>query len=350
MKKILFLTAFFIASMASNAVTHTVSNAAYLPAQFSSIQDAHDAATSGDTLLVSGTGMSYGNLMMTKQLFIIGASSSAANLSAQFDLFRIMGSACDASLFESLRIGTVQFNEVGTDVYYNALVLRRCYLGTIYLGADNNYCTNWLIEGCVFTSSGGVWNMNAANDHMLFLNFTMRNNVFNGTLRNLKYSIITNNIFVGTNANQSGWEACSTDTFTNNIIYGDRSNGGAEACTFNNNITFGGTDNTFNIPANSINYPFNIASDNLYSTDPLFVNAPVGNEFNYNFDYHLQPGSVALTAGLGGIPCGIYNDNYTFRMDGEPTIPVVRTVTIPGGNTVPAEGSFQINVTSVSHP
>lgn len=332
------------------AVTHTVSNEAYLPAQFSTIQSAHDAAGEGDTLLVSGTGINYGTLLLSKKLAIFGTTFKPG-IGPQFEMIRIMGPETNGSEFLSLHIANIQFDETDVSTSYNENILRRCYVGSIYLatpgGTTNNHCYNWLIEGCVFYQTGTTWNMFTAWSGTRFENFTIRNNVFNGSILELKYCLVEHNLFIGTNPGSDPWtmEYC---TVQNNIIYGRSVGNGLTSCVINNNITFGGTDNTFEIPANASTFPYNIGINNLEGIDPMLVDAVMDN-YNQNSDYHLAAGSPGIGAGTGGTDIGIFNDGFSFRPDGEPDIPLVREVIIPGGNTVPAEGSFQVTIHSVSH-
>jgi hypothetical protein len=323
----------------------TVSNAAHQPAQFSSVQAAHDAASAGDTLLVSGTGMSYGDLTITKQLSIIG-STFVPGYAAQFSTIFFGGSTCDGTLLESLYIGSVQVPTGFTQTNFSNHIIRRCYLYSIYAdtpqGANANHFYNWLIEGCVFIGTGGLWNMNTAYGYSRFENFTFRNNVFNGTLLDIKFCSLENNIFLGTVPSESCVNGIEYSTFANNIAYG-RSVSGGYSNVYNNNVSFAGSDNVFSTTSG------NISSNNIQSSDPMFVNVTLGSNFNLSSDYHLQAGSPAIGAGDNGLDCGVYDGSGIFRMDGEPDIPVVRSVIIPGGNLVPAQSTFQITVNSVSH-
>ena len=59
--------------MGARAETFAVDNRPGSVAMFSSFADAHDAASSGDTILLSGSPVSYGTFNVSKQLFIRGA-------------------------------------------------------------------------------------------------------------------------------------------------------------------------------------------------------------------------------------------------------------------------------------
>ncbi len=351
MNKILLTPILCLLHLVLSATTHTVSNAAHLPAQFSTIQSAHDAASAGDTLLISATGMSYGDLTLTKQLSIIG-STFIPGLAAQLSTVYFAGASCDGTLLQSIYLGSVQIPTGITQTNFSNHIIRRCYISSIYVATDSgtnaNHFYNWIIEGCVFYATGSTWNMNTSYGYSRFENFTFRNNVFNGILLDLKYCSLKNNVFLGSNPGEScvgGLEFC---TFANNIVYGKGAAGGQNN-VYNNNVTFGATNNSFDIPANPSNFPNNIGSNNFEGVDPMFMNVTANSNFNLNSDYSLQAGSPAIGAGDNGQDCGVYDGSGIFRMDGEPDIPVVRSVTIPGGNIVPAQSTFQITVNSVSH-
>ncbi len=352
MNRILLASLLCILHLSLSATTHTVSNAAHLPAQFSTIQAAHDAASAGDTLLISATGMSYGDITLMKQLSIIG-STFVPGQAAQLGTVYFADDSCDGSLLQSLYIGSVQIPSGLTQTNFSNHIIRRCYISSIYVvtdsGVNANHFYNWVIEGCVFYSTGATWNMNTSYGYSRFENFTFRNNVFNGVLLDLKYCSLKNNIFLGVDPGLSSVGGLEFCTFANNITYGKGVSNGQNNI-YNNNITFGATNNVFTIPVDPSNYPNNIGSNNLEGIDPMFVNVAANSNFNINSDYHLQAGSPAIGAGDDGQDCGVYDGSEIFRMDGEPDIPVVRSVIIPGGNIVPAQSTFQITVHSVSHP
>ncbi|HRD54639.1 MAG TPA: hypothetical protein PKY96_18525 [Flavobacteriales bacterium] len=66
-------------SMPSWATQWTVSNSAQAPAQFmgpTALQDAVNSASDGDTLLVTGSGATYGNVIIDKPLVLVGMGYS----------------------------------------------------------------------------------------------------------------------------------------------------------------------------------------------------------------------------------------------------------------------------------
>jgi hypothetical protein len=60
-------------------------------------------------------------------------------------------------------------------------------------------------------------------------------------------------------------------------------------------------------------------------------------------------GSPAIGSGPAGNDMGVYGGDGIYRKDGEPAVPIVRAVNVPGGGVVPANATFNINVISVAH-
>ena len=76
MKATLFLFALIIISACSFSAVLTVSNDPLTPAQYTDLQTAVNAASSGDSIYVSGSYNNYGNVNITKQLTLIGAGAN----------------------------------------------------------------------------------------------------------------------------------------------------------------------------------------------------------------------------------------------------------------------------------
>ena len=73
-QKITILTAaILLIATTLNATVWRVNNRPYLDADFTTLQDAIDGASAGDTLYIGGSTTSYGNGTFDKQLVVIGA-------------------------------------------------------------------------------------------------------------------------------------------------------------------------------------------------------------------------------------------------------------------------------------
>jgi hypothetical protein len=348
MKKILYFSALFVMPFLAKATSHTVSNQPYLPAQFPGLQAAHDAAAAGDTLLVESTGISYGTLDVNKEIHIYGATSLTGE-GPRINALTITGTACSGSSFQSLDIfacTTVPTADQAMDF----VSFRRCNIGSVGIGTQGTASYhNWVFEGNVFSTVSGIasfnYNVNGGGLYG-FTSATFKDNLFYSNISGVSNSLLDHNFFTNPNNGVTVNYAFNFCTLRNNIFYGVSSNDGGYSSNivYLNNISFGGLTNTFPIGSNS-----NTGSGNMENVDPMLVNVPINQAYLTTFDFHLQSGSPALAAGYDNENLGVYYSTTTFRADGEPDIPVVRSVLIPGGNTVPAQGTFQITVNSVSH-
>jgi hypothetical protein len=348
MKKILYFVALFVVPSLAKATSHTVSNQPYLPAQFPSLQAAHDAAAAGDTLLVESTGISYGTLDVNKEIHIYGATSLTGE-GPRINALTITGSGSSGSSFQSMDIfacSTLPTNNEAMDF----VSFKRCNIGSIVIGIQGTSTYhNWVFEGNVFSTVGGgasfYYNVNLGGLYA-FSFATFKDNVFYSNITGVSNSLFDHNFFTNTNNSATVIASFNFCTVRNNIFYGVGSNDGGYSSNvvYLNNISFGGLTNTFPLGLNN-----NTGSGNMENVDPLMVNVPINQLYLSTFDFHVQSGSPALAAGYDNQNLGVHYSTTTFRADGEPDIPVVRSVLIPGGNTVPAQGTFQITVNSVSH-
>ncbi len=122
--------------------------------------------------------------------------------------------------------------------------------------------------------------------------------------------------------------------FYNNIFY-RASPSGCSGCNnnFDHNVSYQCSNNNF---PNGTNYT---------NVDPGFVNFPnAGAYFNYSYDFHIQNTSAVKNGGNDGTDPGVYGGTVTFNQNGIPAIPYVKTLTITGSNTVPANGTLNISV------
>ena len=186
------------------------------------------------------------------------------------------------------------------------------------LGLDGMYtnpnCHDFVIDGNVFHDIGRT---NASQlDHGLYLrgvNFTIVNNIFYNIHRGwaiqvahgLTNALIANNTFVSLAVGDHGgqiilWNAQSNLTIQNNIWYNPmnyaivRYWSSATACVIDHNMVYG----ALGLISDSSGC---FVGTNQIGADPRFVNVSTA-----PFDFHLQPESLAIDAGV--IISGITSD------------------------------------------
>jgi hypothetical protein len=351
-------------SFSTFATIHTVNNNLNGPGQFSSIQVAIDAAASGDTIYIASsptryTNPSLGRFVVSKKLTFIGVgmrpgekkeNSALSRIGHRFDLNDAAG---NGSSFIGLYFdGVSSAINVSANVS-NCQVLRCWFDGSsTHLGFNSGSFSGWLIANNYFGMNCGPA-INVNNNTVT--NFIVQNNVFaeisgcgiqNGTFAIQNFStsancIFSNNVFYG---GQGAGVGNFDQAFSNvsnmiveNNIFHTMSPGGCSNSVFNNNITFGTTQD-------ALPYGSNSGVSNVANTDPqmtTFSNTSFTPSQNY------QPaGGPAKTGAVGGGQMGVYGGTFNWNNSAVPALPVIKSLSITTGATVPAGGSMTIKLTS----
>ena len=290
------------------AVTYRVNNqlTANTSAKiYTDLQAAHNAAANGDTIMVEGSPLIYGDAFTcTKRLFIKGPGYfldenpgiSANKLAAQFtDQFNLdVGSS-----------GTVIMGIVHQISYMNVntdnITIRRCQIGLLPI---KNGVSNLTISGCYFETTG------------------IYPNIGSNLVTNL---IVTNCIIINAVNLLSG----CTGTFINNI-FTSNSIFIPTGFVMKNNIMFTTEKTGISLPAldaavsynMSISDHFGTANNNKanVSATALFVGDATEST---DGEWRLKAGSPALAAGEGGADCGAFGGPNPYILSGLPVGPVI---------------------------
>ncbi len=154
-----FLTnfAFLLCTTTLFAASHTVSNNPLIPAQFTDLQTAADLAADGDTLYISGSDTSYGDLYLGKKLTLIGEGIRTSDLFGfktrleriYLCIDAISGTNSDESSFLGLHI----FNGINT--FYTTTPSGASY--TTYDNTKDVFISDCYIFGSIFFSNASDW-------------------------------------------------------------------------------------------------------------------------------------------------------------------------------------------------
>lgn len=331
MKKLILLALCFttLTVLNSSAKIWRVSNAG-LPADFTTIQGAHDASTvlAGDTLHIEPSSVSYGALVSTKKLVILGPgyflnenSSQQANpATATIDIFTL-NAGSEGTIISGLTISTTQANHINTG---NLTVSRNKFAGSIYLTGGHGY-SNVIISGNyginLISSDGSsadlITNVFILNNYLANASFNIQfsgviaNNIFSHQGNTASYFLIKNNICINTDGS---------------IVYNGNFN------TISNNLSAGG-----------VGFPVGNGNQNNVNMATVFVGV-TGN--STDGQWQLKTGSPAIGAGLSGEDCGIFGGNTPYHLSGLPKIPSVYLLTAPAnsnGPTLPVTISVKTN-------
>ncbi len=341
MKKftISFFIALLVIGFSASATVHTVSNNQNSPGQFTSLQAAIDAASPGDTIYVSGSPTAYGNIDLNKQLTLIGAGYHPNN---QFQFKTQVG-----TIYLKIFTGAPTSNPSGSKIMGFEASLIRCDDHNINnitiqlnqvadLNLNNKTCDGWIIKNNIVNYIKGSY---ANSTNILIYNNIIKYYIW--YFQNTSV-LIANNLFTRNAATSNIFNNVQYATVANNIVYG-MSTAGCNYCTFNNNISYGGNQTTFE-------YDNNTGQNNLEGVTPQFVSA-ASYDFSYDNDYHLDEGSPGIEAGTDGNHIGIYGGIYPFPSGGEvpfqtsPVPPIPQVVNMNILNSVlPEGGTLQVEV------
>jgi hypothetical protein len=347
-----------------DAAVITVSNVTSRPAQHSSLQAAVDAASPGDTLLITGGGGNYGSVIMVKTLVLIG--EGIRNTPVMMDYLYLqkysptMGS--DSSRFYGLNMHQVNINgdftgAAGGQRSMNNFIFERCVVrewAALHEGPETirdiifRHCLfgvgvmlkpdvdNVLLTNCVFNGAG-IFLYNACNGSNLNSEVVVSNSIFLNR---------TSRVF-GSHHHWCG-DLLRGLVLENNIFYRSEPTGCYD-CYWYNNLTYA------NAQVSALPPPGygGTGSGNLENLDPLFNNFPFNfsnpnAEFSWGHNYGLQTGSPALGTGTNGTNIGLWGGLYAVtQLPSEPKTPAVTELSIPV-STVPVGGTLQINLRAVS--
>jgi hypothetical protein len=334
-KQILLLVLSGLVS-ASFATVTTVDNNPNSVAQHVQLQGAIDSSSVGDSIYVIGSPNTYGNISITKKLVLIGAgyavNGTPYNYNSSVENITIDslngGSQVSGLSLEGLWItGSINSGSNGSFVK-PYLTFKRCRID----GSISVLGNGWLFNGNIINSALTINN---------YSNLIISNNVIFGYISNSSSGniLITNNDFIG--SSYGGLVTVTNALITNNIFlqigafYSNVQNN-----TFNKNIAYHSTNVITLPPAN------NTGSGNLSNTNPELTNVPtsISSYYETTYDYHLQPGSPALSAGTDGKDLGIYGGNNPIaNITGVTNLPQIVIFNI-GNSVLPKNGTLNVNV------
>lgn len=348
------LCAFALSALTVNATVWTVSNNADRPAQFTTIQSAVDAASPGDTLLI--TGGTYGGATLVKNLVFYGEAIEGSEfpittMSSTLNILRFNSSlSASGSRFYGMRFNATvnidaNFSGAGAgQELLDDLIFERCHFLSSIVQYSRDGLSNVTYRNCLFS---GVTYYASASGAVNISNILHTNNVYdncnisggfgffdlNGNM------VIRNSMFL--NRTSSSFSNAQELVLENNIFYKAEPTG-LSTSTFNNNLTY-------LCNANDIPYGDNIGSGNIVNQDPQLTNYPaLGAAHSWDWDYTPQAGSPCLGNGTNGSDIGISGGNAPVaNLPRYAKIPGVTLLDIPV-SSVPVGGTLQINIEAES--
>lgn len=341
---LIFVFSFFIKLQAQTLIT--VNNNPGAPTGtnvFTNFADALTAAVTGDIIYMVPSSISYGTLNITKGVTIFGAGLEPdKNIGTKT---AVGGVRIDAS---NVRIsGLVSSSEwhygynINTGTLSN-ITIENSRFGSFRIWNSGVQLGNLLLRNNVISQSsaysiilGTTSNVIITNNLILLYQTVVYAMQANG-------ATFSHNIFRAAGIN--GTDGLTINTVSNcqfeyNIFYGSTTvvtNGGNN--NFDYNLSFGISNNSFS----SIGSNGNTGTGNVENGDPVFVNLPLGTDWNGSYDLSIDTGSAADdidgSAGIAGVTGGA----TPWDPDGS-LLPTVQTINIP--SVVPVGEDLDVNVT-----
>jgi hypothetical protein len=315
MKRNLFISLLMLAFVSNcyllNAAKWRVNNIPGIQADFTTAQAVNDSATvlPGDTVYFEGSVASYGDLILSKRLVIIGPgyflnendSTQANQLSATLGTIVFNPGAessvitgtttssiylrCNNILLKRNRLGYTQIGDAGA---VSNIAILQCWIERLYTYTGSQ---NISIKNNIFFN-GGAWDWNVQN--AIGCTVSYFNNIFQ-TNCYFTDCELRNNIFTA---------PCGT------AREGCELNG---ICTLSNN--FGACNQVGNSNGNQSG--INMATVFLYSGSS-------------DGQFRLLPDSPCIGAGYDGVDCGVFGGPQPYVLSGLPTVPAIWKLDING--------------------
>lgn len=310
-----------------------VNNKAGTDADFSSPLIANNDASvlDGDTLLVEGSTVSYGDVTFTKKLVVIGPGYFLAqNPETQANLATAMieNTVFNAGSDSSLMIGMHVINTGnGIAIYTNAVTIKRCLVEQKINIEANDVM---LLQNYINYSSSSYHTIDIPTNYSTVI---IQNNFISGYSGTSSTSYQTVNI-----------EGTSIAILSNNVIYGSME---LVNSTVSNNIWRSGLLNTnvgntySNNICNSTQFP---AGTNMQGVDMVGVFKGTGTA---DGQWMLSDTSVALGYGIDSVDCGMYGGVDPYVLSGMPPIPSIYYFNAP--STASTATGLPVSIKIKSH-
>lgn len=303
-----------------------VNNAPGSTADYSDLQDAIDAALPEDLIYVYGSGISYGNITITKKVqiqgpgYLLGSNfGGIQNPSPAIINSLNLEQGCVNSYLSGLTISNFtkidlaglvliekcQFKRTLSLKNSSGISIRNCHFDPL-----NSFDGNYIDQGCS--------DIKYENNLIEFAYLDVDNRSSATFTNNILFGLKFSNAFIGVN----------NSIFKNNILIAVNNLNGS-GNTFLRNIFIG---NSLVAPPGNIN-----ANENI-----VFLGYPNQGSYSPDGRFQLKPGSPAIGYGEGGTDCGIFGGPSPYVLSGLPSIPVIYE--IAGPSTAPAGGNLNVTI------
>jgi hypothetical protein len=351
MKSLLTLAGALLSFIAL-ATTYTVSNNPSIPAQYTDLAAAHNAATTGDTLLIAGSTTTYSNVTFSKPLYIVGPGWNGPVLSAK------LSSPTFTSSSASTVLQGLSFPDYLTINAAN-VTLKESYIQYITYNAS---ASNLLVRNCTgFFQVDGIGSASGvifSNNFFVNKNFSYSGGLPEVYLRGnnspMAFStLFTNNLFYNI-----AFANAYNIAFSNNLIHQVEATNAAfgaanfcGSCSFTKNLVYCATCPLSGVTGSPV------LTGNYQGVGNPFVAAPQTaadyqtNNANFNtFNFNLVAASAGVNGGTDGTNVGPQGGAYPFAPNSQngglsTTVPVISSFVIQNP-VIQQGGTLNIQATS----
>lgn len=348
-KSLLLLTVSVLLTLSMHATVRTISNHPAGGSQYTSLLDAYNAASNGDTLLLEGTDIDYShNYASTwdKSLTVIGIGYNPDKQHPRLTRiahffyswngrFMISASGSGSRFYGIYFVGG---DGIYLDGAVNNLVFESCRFAYEFR-IQGNTISNLSFTNCVFDgdnatnfSIGGTGNVVSG---LMFTSCVFDGRIDGGSNNPYVSMIVNNCLFLSTTT--ASFYNVRYPTISNSIFMNYFPGGTTYGIWLNNMCAVAGTFP----PAGGGG---NTGLNNINNTNPNFTTYTTGSMHSGAHNYQLQAGSAAIGAGTGGVDLGVHGSGSLFSNYGEVLHnPIMRQVMIQNP-VIQSNGTLNVDV------
>lgn len=343
------LLVFLLITSGTQAKIWRVNNNVGVGADFTTLQEAHDAAAEGDTIHVEPSMTQYAGITVYKKLCFVGygyflatnPGLQAANVNAN------VGHLIFANQYETTspynlisssggsKITGLELTQVTTRT--SNIFISRCKVSDIrvnqniisngtYTNISNIFITQCYVSGTIFINPEGTNSGLYRQDNIIITNNIIGANISMGSTSS---GTVENNVSLGTNM------TFNNAIVRNNILVKATSVTG-ENNTINNNLLANAV--TFSANNTVSNNQFSVDMTQVFVADPTATTPPAG--YTTESRWQLKTGSPAINAGADGTDAGAFGGSTPYVYGGIPAIPSIYSLEVPASGS----GSLQVQM------
>lgn len=315
-RKIFYVLAVaFLSSNISSAKIWRVNNHSGIDADYTTIQDAHDGATAGDTIMVEPSSTAYGTLTCTKQLVILGIGYFLTENYPNLSIAQNSSFNSNTLTFETGSEGSyiAGLSDVEISLKASDIIIERCNDIIFDFYNSTMSLSNILISKCFKLE---FQNTSYVNDlqGLVISNSYIYQTYYSSQTFDIDFSCVFQNNVI--DASQSYYSiTIKGQALINNIL--TSTNLTLENCSMSNNFDASGV----------VNFIFGTDNGNQggYTTNNIFVT-----EGSTDGLFTLKTGSPAIGSGLDDVDCGMFGGDDPYVLSGVPPIPLITKFVKPG--------------------